>query len=88
MTTHVYTAGVPLLGEVGNGCPNQWAAEQGYLGQLIGFQTTNTVDDPDEVDFSLWNMMSGSNAAYYEIYEDAAWVIAKQKGTGPGRGRP
>ena len=79
----VYTAGVPLLGEVGSGCPNQWAAEQGYLGQLIGFQTTNTVDDPDEVDSSLWNMMSGSNAAYYEIYEDAAWVIAKQKGTGP-----
>ena len=28
-------------------------------------------------------MTSGSNAAYYEIYEDAAWVIAKQKGTGP-----
>jgi hypothetical protein len=79
----VYTAGVPDLGEVGSGCPNQWAVEEGYRGQLIGFQTTNEVDDPNEVDSSLWNMMSASNAAYYEIYEDAAWVIAKQKGTGP-----
>lgn len=79
----VYTAGVPDLGDVGSGCPNEWAAEQGYLGQIIGFQTKNDVDDPNEVDSSLWNMMSASNAVYYEIYEDAAWVIAKQKGTGP-----
>ena len=77
----VYTAGVPELGQAG--CPNEWAAEQGYLGQLIGYQTMNTVDDPNEVDSSLWNMMSGSNAAYYEIYENAAWVIDKEKGHGP-----
>jgi hypothetical protein len=78
----VYTAGVPPLGEPGSGCPNPWAAEQGYLEQLIGFQTMNIVDDPNEVDSSLWNMMSASNAAYYEIYENAAWVIDKEKGHG------
>lgn len=79
----VYTAGVPApLGGAG-GCPNNWAVTEGYLGQIIGFQTKNDVDDPNEVDSSLWNMMSASNAAYYEIYEVAAWVIAKEKGTGP-----
>lgn len=79
----VYTDSVPPLGEVGSGCPNQWAVEEGYRGQIIGFQTMNDVDDPNEVDSSLWNMMSASNAVYYEIYEGAAWVIARQKGSGP-----
>lgn len=82
-TSPVYPPVVPPLGEQGSGCPNPWAAEQGYLGQLIGFQTMNTVDDPKGVDSSLWNMMSASNAAYYEIYENAAWVIDKEKGHGP-----
>jgi hypothetical protein len=81
----VWPHGVPSeLGEVGSGCPNQWAAEQGYLGQLIGFQTSNEINDQHEVDSALWNMMSASNAAYFEIYEVATWVIARENGTGPG----
>ncbi len=77
-------AGLPQLGEVGSGCPNHWAAEQGYRGQLIGYQTSNEIVEPAQVDSSLWNMTSASNAMYYEIYEDAAWTIAKRLGTGPG----
>jgi hypothetical protein len=80
--TGVYTDS-DRLGGVNTSCPNKWAVNEGYLGQLIGFQTTHEVDTPNEVDSSLWNMMSASNAAYYEIYERAAWVIAKQKGTVP-----
>jgi hypothetical protein len=79
----LYGGGVPPLGGVGTGCPNKWAAEEGYRGQLIGFQTTNDIDEPNEVDSTLWAMTSASNAAYYEIYEDAAWVIAQRRGTGP-----
>jgi hypothetical protein len=74
---------VPPLGATGTACPNKWAAEEGYRGQLIGFQTKNDVDEPAEVDSALWNMTAGSNAAYFEIYEDAAWVAAKRLGTGP-----
>lgn len=80
-----YSGGIPTMGisGVGTGCPNQWAAEDGYLGQLIGYQTVNGVDLPAEIDSSLWNMTAGSNAAYYELYEEAAWVIGRTLSTGP-----
>jgi hypothetical protein len=79
----LHSGPVPPLGDVGSGCPNQWAAREGYRGQLIGYQTTNEIREPEDTDSALWNMTSGSNAAYYEIYEDAAWTAAKRRGTGP-----
>lgn len=79
----LFSGAVPSLGDVGSGCPNQWAAKEGYRGQLIGYQTTNEIREPAATDSALWNMTSGSNAAYYEIYEEAAWTAAKRLGTGP-----
>jgi hypothetical protein len=74
---------VPPVGDVGSGCPNQWAAREGYRGQLIGYQTTNEIREPAATDSALWNMTSASNAAYYEIYEEAAWTAGRRLGTGP-----
>ena len=79
----LFTGPIPPLGDVGTGCPNQWAAREGYRGQLIGYQTTNEIREPAATDSALWNMTAGSNAAYYEIYEEAAWIAATRLGTGP-----
>ncbi|MCP3138168.1 hypothetical protein [Pyxidicoccus xibeiensis] len=74
---------VPLMSGVGSGCPNSWAAEEGYLGQLIGYQTTNSTIEPGELDSALWNMTAASNAMYFELYEEAAWAVGHTRGTGP-----
>jgi hypothetical protein len=73
---------VPAMGDVGSGCPNAWAAEEGYLGQLIGYQTVNSIKEPEQIDSALWNMTTGSNAMYFELYEEAAWVVSHTRGTG------
>jgi hypothetical protein len=79
---HSSIAGVPAIISDLHGCPNEWAAREGYRDQLIGFQTTNDIIEPADVDSTLWNMTANSNSAYYEIYEDAAWRIGKRLGTG------
>ncbi|MBK8257207.1 MAG: hypothetical protein IPK82_31605 [Polyangiaceae bacterium] len=69
-------------------CPNKWAANEGILyGQNTGFQTTNSIETPDQVDSTLWNLTANTNATYYENYERVFWRLANEvnPGTGPTR---
>ena len=72
----------------GGHCPNKWAANEGLLyGQNTGFQTTNSILTPTDVDSTLWNLTANTNGTYYENYEKVFWRLANEvtPGTGPTR---
>ena len=82
-----YQAPMPTSdSDSGPGCPNPWAVDAGYLGQLIGFQTNNlsAVNTPDHLDSTLWNGTANSRMIFWEAYEPVLWKAAVEKGTGPG----
>lgn len=82
-------AGTPVSGlNDAAGCPNEWIVEEGIrdIGvntppQLTGFQTTNAVHDLDDTESALFNLVYNTNAVFVELYEDAIWRSALEKGT-------
>ena len=65
-----------------SGCPNQWAVREGYLGQVIGFQTSNSVTTTDDLSSTLWNGTLNSNMVFLEAYEIALWRARQQRLSG------
>ena len=55
-------------------CPNKWAVREGYEGQVMGFQTSNDVANPDQLSSALWNGTLNSNMVYLEAYEHTLWL--------------
>jgi hypothetical protein len=85
VTTGKYEAPVPSAGSDGNpGCPNPWAIDESYLGQLSGFQTNNlsAIVTPDDLDSALWNGTVNTRMVFLEAYEQVLWRVAVEKGTG------
>ena len=75
----------PLVGlngywDVGSGCPNRWAVREGAQGQITGFQTTNEVGTPAEVDSALQNQWDNSDGIFFELYESAFWQATNTNG--------
>lgn len=65
-----------------SGCPNKWAAREGYEGQIIGYQTKNNLETSDDVSASLWNATLNSNAVFVEFYEKVLWVAEQERRLG------
>lgn len=60
-------------GPAGSGCPNKWAAREGYEGQIIGYQNKAGLASTDELSASLWNATLNTNAVFVEVYENVLW---------------
>ena len=85
-TYRKFEAPMPASGsDNAGGCPNKYAVDESYLGQLIGFQTNNPseVNTPDHLDSTLWNGTANSKMIFWEAYEEVLWKAAIKKGTGP-----
>jgi hypothetical protein len=61
------------------GCPNKWAAREGYEGQIIGYQTTNGLTGSDDLSATLWNATLNSNAVFVEVYEKILWIAEQER---------
>jgi hypothetical protein len=62
-----------------SGCPNKWAAREGYEGQIIGYQTKNDLASSDELSAALWNATLNSNAVFVEAYEAVLWRAEQER---------
>jgi hypothetical protein len=63
-------------------CPNKWAAREGYEGQIIGYQTTNSLAGSDDLSATLWNATLNSNAVFVEVYEKVLWIAEQERRLG------
>jgi hypothetical protein len=61
------------------GCPNKWAAREGFEGQIIGYQTQNDLTGPDDLSSALWNATLNSNAVFVEVYEKVLWISEQHR---------
>lgn len=64
----------------GIGCPNRWVLQEGKEGQVTGFQTNNEekVATPADVDSTLQNALTNSQAVFVELYEERFWEAVHQ----------
>jgi hypothetical protein len=65
--------------DAGSGCPNKWAAREGYEGQIIGYQTKNDINTSDALSSTLWNATLNSNAVFVELYEVTLWRAEQER---------
>jgi len=61
------------------GCPNKWAAREGFEGQVLGYQTQNQLTGPDDLSSALWNATLNSNAVFVEVYEKVLWIAEQHR---------
>ncbi len=61
------------------GCPNKWAAREGFEGQILGYQTQNQLTGPDDLSSALWNATLNSNAVFVEVYEKVLWIAEQHR---------
>ncbi|MEM6663092.1 MAG: beta-galactosidase [Pseudomonadota bacterium] len=87
--TGCYGAGVhPVVGTLRdfkaapNGCPNPWVLKAGSIGQITGFQTTNTngILTGEDLDSAFENALQNSDAVFVEAYEQVLWKIIENGG--------
>jgi hypothetical protein len=64
----------------GPGCPNPFVLQEGFEGQVTGFQTSNAnqVANPVQTDSSLQNALINSQGIFVELYEERYWEAVRQ----------
>jgi hypothetical protein len=66
--------------EQGSGCPNKWVLEEGFQGQVTGFQTSH-LDAPSQLDATFANLVDNSDGVFLEVYESRFWEAAHASDT-------